>query len=262
VAELGLPVEVLDHLPCQELEDNLSVKSLLSIENWQTILQNAHDRTSDMRGLLAAIDSGIRVALREAGLDLGTVNGPHIAEMLQLLAEAPASIRDCDFLTVEERYAMFSVSVDGVSDEYVQAAQHATLELFENERVNEPGSVRDSCAPRNSSVTEVFEIALDKIQRQATRAEEDELFTDDAELREGIIKHLAASPSVSDAVVDGRPTADVLNERLRNLERPEFHLIARLVISVDEVDEACRRWLLALKGDAEPEGPRSQVATG
>ena len=44
-------------------------------------------------------------------------------EILQLLAEAPDSIRHCDFLTLEERYALFSVEMEGVADEHIQAAQ-------------------------------------------------------------------------------------------------------------------------------------------
>jgi len=122
VAEMRLPAEVLDCVPCQLLDDGLSAKSVLSPEAWKTILVNANDRTSNDAGLLAAVESYVRVAVRDAGFDLGAICGPEIAEMQQLLTSAPPAIRECEFLSLSERHQLFTIAVDGVPVEHVHAA--------------------------------------------------------------------------------------------------------------------------------------------
>jgi hypothetical protein len=250
MAELRLPTGVLDHLPCRVRDDGKSVQAVISPERWQTIVQDADQRTSDFAGLLAVLDSHIRVALREAGVDLSGVLGPAAAEMLQLLAEAPASIRDAEFLTLFERYELFTVPVDGVPEEQVEAAQDATLHHLRQRRMStsDTPKVRNGCAPRGHSVTDVFFGALAEIQLQAAQVEEDEVFSDDEILIQDIVEHLCECRSVRDAAVEGRPATEVLATQLQALERSMLHLVATYVRagSAEVAEQACRRWLLAV----------------
>jgi DNA-binding Lrp family transcriptional regulator len=258
VGKLRLPGEVLDCLPVNGTSNDRRSQIALSLADWQAALGQCETGAGNAAGIIPLVEAAVRVRLREAGVDPATVFSPVIIEMEQQLAEAPASIRDAKFLTLEERHCLHSLINEAleeavVAEDLLLEARRATLELIRVERTGKHEGVRGRCAPSVEYVTRVFCEQLSEIRDEAIRRVQDEHFADDEALRDGIIEHLSEVTVISEATVNGQPAAEVLSARLRDLDRAEFHLLASLVLSNDVVDDACRRWLLAMGGDVQEE---------
>ena len=238
--------------------NDMNARIALPLADWKSVLVQCNTSAGNSAGIIPHVEAAVRVALREAGVDPTTVFSPVVIEIEQQLTEAPASIRDADFLTLEERHCLHSLMKDAleeavVAEDLLLKAMAATLELIQGDRTGMHEGVRGRGAPSAEYVSRVFCDQLSEIRDEAIRSEQDDHFADDQALLDGIIAHLCAASAIDDATIGGQPAAEVLSDRLRGLDKAEFHLIASLVLSNDVVDDACRRWLLAMGGEVQEE---------
>ena len=242
VAELRLPVTVLDHLPCTVVGE--TVEAALPAGTWATILHDVSPQAGNEAGLCSLVDSAVRVALRRAGIELDAVYGPHVAEMLQLLKQAPEFICQADYMTLEEQFWLATVEVDE-AEELALAAKQATCERLLCQRGTAEGEVRKRCASESSGVEKTFWECLEQLQHEETDEEEDALFADPDRLYAAVYEKLAESPAVCDGVIDDEPAVEVLAKRLDLLDWPEFYFMASLVLHSGSLEAAGQRWLEA-----------------
>ena len=238
VGRLGfyVPAEVMDLLPCEIRGDK--VTALITPEVWETILRNAASHANDPRGLSALVQSGVRTALRKAGVDLSRVCGPEVAEAVQIIQGAPDFIRDADFLSLDEQMRLATATADA-SASVIQRAKEMSVEQL---RINRTSAGNEKPL-FTGSVDAIFKACLEHILREQPVAELDKLFADRVRLLEAVLAKVGASKSVNGNLVDGRPAAEVLAERLRAMEPPEFALLAAGLLGSPD---PARRWIAVI----------------
>ena len=234
VAEGELGVWVMSDLPCRETDG--VVKALISTKQWQDIVTPAADRDLDAFGLRAAIQAGVRLALTENGHDLADVQGPEIAEKLQIAAAAPEYIRNA-LLSLDEQ-VWLAIKVEA-GDEDVETVAKNTIASINNDSLS---GKKLRKAPGNRRIGDIF---ADELRR---------LTTPDRELDDADVDAVAGviGTSLNDASVADRPAIDVLRERLEAMEWPEFYLIAALAQG-EELNIAASQWLAAMQDEATEE---------
>lgn len=248
VAELMLPVAVVEYLPCQNGSEGVEI--LLPLEAWRAILENAAKSNATESHAVTLVTAGVRTALREAGYDLGAVLGPEVAELVEIVRAAPPFIRKADHLSLEQQAELATIEAEE-DDEVVQRAKQLVCEFLRLKRCSD--------APKNSdarqlpeslgtSVSVVFKACLDLLHSQEQAATEEELFNDPERLFEVVLEHFGETEAIRDGQVDGRPATEVLAERLHPLDWPEFFLLASHVLDGSPGEDGARRWLEALGG--------------
>ena len=232
VAECGLGVWVMGELPCREVDGH--AQTLISTEQWQHILTHASSRDLDAFGLRAAIQSGVRLALTKNGHDLADVQGPEIAEKLQIVAGAPAYIGDSSLSLDEQVWLAGKVAAGG---DDVEVAAKSTISALEGDRVGR------KCLKKAPGKRRIGDIFANELRRLTTTDDEVDSAADVDEVA-CVIAELLGNASVGD-----RPAIDVLRDRLDDLEWPEFDLLAALVQG-KELSVAASQWLAAIQDEA------------
>ena len=241
VAEGRLPAWLLDELPCATA--NGSTRVCISPKEWASTLKNASAHSTSAADLQLAVQSDIRRALRQKKVDVAEVYGPQVAELLQSLEDAPPFIREAAWLSVEEQYRLAMLEADA-TEEVILRAKERACELLRCQRAG--GKARRGSAI--DSVDQAFFQCLGRVQEEVALAKEDELFAAPERLMETVLEQLSESGAICDGVVDGRPAAEVLAERLDAVEWGEFYLLATCLLHTDALELAGQRWLSAVGG--------------
>lgn len=283
LAELQLPVGLMYELPCTTATDNVTallsptgnvaallspkgsitnfvspkdnLTALLPPKDWRKILTDATTRTSNPKGQLAVVQSAVRVALRKAGIDLETACGPEAAETAQLVQKAPAFIRAADRLTLEEQATLAFIKADAPEQMVTRAKEMAVKCLQQRRGASTAAKAKKNGQPApdyGNNVEDVFQECLNEIYRDERRAKEEQIFADPEKLLKTVLAKLAMSEVVAKAKVNGTPAADVLIERLNDLDWPEFYLLATFVLRSNAVDDAVGHWLASMKATETP----------
>jgi ParB/RepB/Spo0J family partition protein len=241
VAELHLPVGLLDELPCKTANDQATV--LLSPEEWKTILTNIPGRTTNPKGQLALVQAAVRVALRNAGVDLESVYGPATAEAVQIVEAAPDFIQNAAHLTLAEKVELATISSHALPDAERQAKQ-LVVEYLGQQRGGKKGQ---RSTQWGTTIAEVFSRCLQQVAHDQRLAKEDQLFSDPERLLKAVLGKLAAARAITAGCVGEDSAVDVLTERLSSLAYPEFALLATYVLRDPDrvVDDAAARWMEA-----------------
>ena len=253
------PSDAMSLLPCEARGE--VVVALIAPDKWAAILRDAAKHLDDPKGLHPLVASGVRRALREAGVDLAAVLGPEVAEAVQIVHGGPDFIREADFLALKEQVQLIMAQADA-PEEIVLQAKRMTVEQFRTTRTN-VGS-NDSGLPGTKalsgrSVIAAFENCVGRILREQHVVAEDELFGDRDHLMQAVLAKLAVAKEISKAVVGDRPAAEVLAQRLQCLDLPEFTLLAAgLLQSV----APARHWVKAASGCVDaPEKINKKAST-
>jgi hypothetical protein len=165
--------------------------------------------------------------------------------MLQRLADAPDFVRNADFLTLDEQVALVSAGV--VADEdIIRRAQQFVVDEFRRRRRTPSAEAADHDPLESATVIEALAEAIDRIGVAQRQDDEDALFADGDALLAMILDALDAQRSLAGRIIDGRPAEEVLRERLGALDRPEFCLLAVLLID-DSVVTPVERWFCAAR---------------
>jgi hypothetical protein len=257
VAELRLPTAILEMLPCST--DDCQPRVLLPASKWVASLKYASERTSDHAGIEALVASGVRVALRDAGVDLQAVQGPEVAELMQLVETAPDYIRGAELLSLAEKTELAAVGPTVPQDVATRAKQLA-VEYLQRRRgagVQDAAQKRGSRAVRiGKSIRDVFDHFVTQIRRDDQSTRETRLFDDPDHLLKAVLVQLAASDTLADASLGDRQAFDVLAEQLQALDWPMFALVATCILRSSCAAAAASRWLDAMQEPtAEPEEP-------
>ena len=261
--QLFPPASLLDYLPCQNKDGSAVV--LLTPEEWGAILHDAAARTSNPKSLPARVQEAVLRALLAAGINPAGVYGAQLAEATALVQSAPAFIRDGSLLALEEKVWLATVAGDGPQD-LVLEAKRLTCEVIQEDRQAQPTSNPKSrpVAGGSTAVVEgVFKVCVQQLIERRQAAEEDKLFADRDRLLETIIAKLATAKSFDEAVIENRPAAEVLKERLEALPHAELEMLAAAVLHAESVVPLISRWLKAIgDGVSKPTRARQRRAPG
>lgn len=239
-----LPAWLLDELPC--VTSNGSTRACISPKEWASILKNASAHSTSNADKRLAVQSGVRQILRKKKVDPAEVYGPQTAELLQWLEEeAPDFIREADWLNLEEQYHLATLKTDATVEATLRAKELACQVLHEQRADGKP---RRRGTSELDAIRRVFFACLHRVQGEEALAQEDGLFADPDMLQETVLATLTETEIIREGVINGRPAAEVLTERLDALEWPEFFLLATSVLHTDALDIAARRWLEAMDG--------------
>jgi hypothetical protein len=234
--------DVMDWLPCRVRDGG--VECFVSVEEWSSILQTTARRAKKASNFPVRVQNAMLECLARKRVDIREVFGPDVGEFLDILDKSPDFIRAADHLSVEER-AKLALAESRAPDEVVLRAKQMTVDYFRRLRdADAPEVPKDGGLP-NGSVTVVFEIFVKRLLQERQTAAEDKLFADRACLLEAVLARLAAAKSLNGALVDGRPAAEVLAERLRAMAPAEFALLAAGLLGSPD---PARRWLAAACG--------------
>jgi ParB/RepB/Spo0J family partition protein len=241
-AELQLPVQVLDLLPCRY--DGPRGEVILPLDVWRDLLRDCAERDVDRNDLLANVRAGVEVALHKAGVDLGEYLGPKVALVLQQLEQAPEFIRTATHLSVDEQFQLYQASADA-SPELVLQAKQETVELLRRRRSGDDLSPREA-ELADGRIEDVFQRCLQCLVQQQQASEEDEIFVGE-DLAETAVWKLAEYGVLEGMVVDGRPALEVLVEQITQ-SRALLEFTASLLTRPTDIETATRRWLRAMEG--------------
>jgi hypothetical protein len=247
-AELGLPVEIMDHLPC--IAEGKLVRILLTPEQWGAALQKCAGHEEVTQECHAIAKAAMRVALRNAGIDPASVGDARLAEKFQIVEQGPDFVRDADFLTLDEQF--YLAQVDDQSDNpLVQEARQMTCALIRDRREN-PGTedAAATCKADLLGVKEIYASCVHELVRAQRLAQDDELLADGESLTETLVGALGKSGAIQDREIDGRPALDVFAERLAAIPSPELHLLGMCLLRRD-IAVAADRWLTAVLQEEE-----------
>jgi hypothetical protein len=209
------------------------------VEEWSSILQTTARRAKKASNFPVRVQNAMLECLARKRVDIREVFGPDVGEFLNILAKSPDFIRAADHLSVEER-AKLAIAESRAPDEVVLGAKKLTVDHFRRLRDAEaPEGPEDDGLP-NGSVTAVFEACVRQLLQEQQTTAEDKLFADPARTHEVVLSKLAGSPAIANRVIDGRPAAEVLAERLRAMPPPEFALLAAGLLGSPD---PARRWL-------------------
>lgn len=263
VARLHLPVETLDRfLPCTVEDDK--VKVLISPEQWCEILTTCVERASLIDDCFAMIRASIRLTLRKAGTDLQDVTDPRVAELLDIVRSAPDFIQAAS-LSLSDKVYLTKATADVPEEILLQAKQEAckTLQARDGWLTADPELLREggmeslqARLPQTQAEwsTITAESALNqelaKVTWDTQIAERNALFANQEQLHEVVVEHLKTSHNIREGNIAGRPTYEVLEERLRRLPWPEFVMLAAYVLGHDIA--AAGFWEQAVLSEQEP----------
>ncbi len=246
VADVRLPANVLDLLPLKR--DGKALVALLDPAAWRRILAEARKHSARESQSVDLVVCGVQTALKKAGVNLGDVYGPRVTAMLQDLEAAPEAIRDAEFLSIEERWLLHKIVVDGDQNVVVQAKQLA-LEYLRQQRAGDGADRADP--PRRAeraSVRDVLQVCVLAVMRRRQLEAEEKLFSDRGELLGSVLAAMAGSPAIRDGTIAGHPAVEVLADQIRALPEPMLHIVAGLAVGDPPVETAGRRWM-AVQGD-------------
>jgi hypothetical protein len=228
LADRGLPVELLDSLPCQRTAEGFAV--WISPQEWEEILDDASTHADDDAELIAAIEIGLRVSLQRLGVDLAKAFGPRFAELLLALDDAPDFIREAQHLTIAEQVAVHHFRTEA-EPELVLEAKRMAVEQLRRRRdptVDDPG---DPSAP-TPDVTTLLAECVEALEYQAAAAKCVLLPSDRECLCEFVLNHIQQDRAIEDAQVDGRTLRDVLMDEADTLSKEMLAYIRSLMMPV------------------------------
>lgn len=250
LAELHLPVWLLDELPCAAADKGARVCT--TPKEWATILKSAASHAENGADLQASVQSGVRLALGRKKIDIAEVLGPQVAEQLQLLQSAPKFILEAYHMSLEEQCELAAVADDGLPEGVILRAKEMVCDQLRRQRsggkANSNGKTRRRAAAADESVVAVFRECLQRVRQEEALAEEENLFADQDRLAEVIRDKLSEAAALDGVTVDDRPAAEMLAERLDALDWPEYFVLATAVLHTDALDIAASRWLDAVGG--------------
>ncbi len=224
VGELRLPIKVLDCLPYEPVGGG-AVKAVLNVEQWDGILRSAAEQTNDRNYRTSLIQKAVSEALCEDGKDPAAALSHQQLDMLNALMDAAPSIRDADFLNIEEQYKLYRAT-EHADRKLEQRAKTMTVEAVRRGRLESEKDDHDGPSVKNRSIVTVFRDFLDQLRRKRQRGKEDALFADQDRLAAKVLERLGADAAIEDALIDGRPAAEVLAEDVRQLPHRVLTLLA------------------------------------
>lgn len=233
------PVELPNLLPCHR-EDGCATVALPA-DKWASILCDAAGRAADEDGLVALVEKGVRVALKQAGVDPGEVLGPDVAEAMQILSNAPACIREADMLTLDEQAWLATVEVKA-ADDVVATAKELACDYIQRQR---SGSGNNHDDYIDGGIDDVLRHFVDRLLHERDESVLDKFFADREQLIATTLVKFAECRS-SKVVVGDQLASNLLASRLRALPDPELALLAASVLQLPRLDDAAARWLAAL----------------
>ena len=194
------------------------------------------------------VEIGVRTALTKAGANLTKVYGPALGLMQQELEKAPAFIREAAEMTIKEKFDLLHPTVDAM-DVDLLAAKQQTVEHFRHRRQSGGDGDEGYQQESNDTVCTVFERCLRALLDKRKATAEAQLLSDPEQMVAVVVKALSRSPAFQDSRVGGRPTTDVLDERVRQLQEPELRVLVSLVTG-KSAEAAGQRWLAAMNSEA------------
>lgn len=238
VAELSITPDVMEFLPIDHHNDQV----FISAQAWKKLLHKAAQKQPKRQALIAATESGVRLALEDEGVDPEDICTPEEAEALRVVARAPAFIKSADHLRLPEKQWLAQVEVD-VDEEVLREVQRRTCDLLLDARCGTGNSEPKCSGPIESVVDSCLrELAVDQ------------LFQPTEELVELVTRQLSTTASIQSGVVNGVPAREALRSRLNELDWPEFFLIASYVMDSPPHEAATARWLHAMEANFSQEG--------
>ena len=242
LADHRLGASLLDHLPCQREKNK--VKVLISLAEWEEILEDASHHTDDDDDLLAMVDSGIRVELKRKGVDLAKLFGPQVAELLQVLENAPNFIRDADHLTLVEQVALHRFDLETDPD-LVEEVKRMAVERLRQRRCGSQANGTQGSPGGDGDVQAVLGQCLNDVREQEILLEENDVLDDRSQLYASVISRIDLDETIKDTTVNGRPASDVLREEVDNLSAPMLALLGSALAPQESAMSPARRWLKA-----------------
>jgi ParB-like chromosome segregation protein Spo0J len=237
VAKLGMTADVMDSLPIGTTGEHSEV--MITPEAWDNLLAQAKEKASKRSGLLAEIEAGVRLALRETGIDPADVCSPADAEALRIVENSPKFIQQADHLTLSEKRWLAEIP-EPEGDDITSIAKEQVCQLLHEVRSGKKSKNMPSLL---DSPAAYFQFCFAIIERQRQNAAIDELFADGDALAAKLIEKLSQTAAIRDGLVGEQGALECLTQRLSGVELPEWHLIASLVIQPGAIEEAATRWL-------------------
>ena len=240
-----LPIRFLDLLPCQYQESQGKV--VIPLDQWSEFVGTACRRYEGVHDRYATISTRVSAWLRENGINKSDVCGLEAARLINELKDAPEILRNATILAVEERVSLFR-EIGEEPDERANEALQSVLSELQARRVNDDGE-SEAAVPAGEPVVKMFQSTLRELERNDLIAGEDELFGDRHEIHSWLQTWLGESDVLCDSLINERPAAAVLAERLDDLALPERILLVAAIAesTVVPIEE---RWLAAVEAEA------------
>lgn len=252
IAEFRFPPKTIGLLPTDR-ESKTVIRPLLSADVWRKILQHVAEGPRGKDGGFGKIQAGVRVALREAGLNPAAVMDSHVLESLQLLDAAPAYIRQAGFLTIEEQVELLQADIPGPTAVAAIIRQVAVAKLGESRTKGGRKKKGPQLTVREALRDAQREVQADGKANAALSANTSE------ELSVTAITKLA-SCFLAGETVQGQPAVEVLIERVKGLSDPEQTLIWAALATSSSPRTLATAWLsqiLKAKNRSRPKQPPS-----
>jgi ParB/RepB/Spo0J family partition protein len=253
LARLRLPLRVLDEfLPARCTDDRIQI--LMSPEQWDAMLRDCDKRADgDAEKRDAMIAASIRLHLRRQGVDSEDLGNPRVALLLE---SGPDFIRQAD-LPLLDKVRLICHNPDVPADVLLEAKRGACEDLKTRQAVlaPDPETLREleleqhtlqsvQAHWRSYTPEQFLQHRIADILRERTLAARDHLFGDPDRIRAAILKRLQEMFVFRESKMGGRPTSEVLGERLAALPWPEFVYLAAHVTGHE--DAALSFWIRAV----------------
>ena len=265
LARLGLPPRLANTIPVVRAEGaNPPFVVQVPAERWTALLENCAARNAGEVEAVAMVKAGVRLALRDAGVDLEDVGDPRVAELLAEVDEAPDFIRD-SALSVWDKARIHRFAAE-VPEEVLTAVKRRACELLEQRdrvlggtadfMVGIPAPDAESLKGRWSGVTwqSAIEAALAEVTRDREIAAVNALFGDRDRLTTALVEALAKYHAIREQQIGEVAALEVLRSRLDAVPWPELRLLAGYVLDGVAKTAAPGLWLHAARQEGRAEG--------
>ncbi len=242
------PVDELNrHLPCEADEHQRIMKVLITSIEWEQALDACAERTNDGCEWDEIIDAGVRVALRNAGLEPEDVADPRVVEMMDMVNAAPQWVRDADdSLASKVNYLRIMKDVpEEDAEEVIRRAEEIVKLRCDSLKHM---SFRDKILYQMQVPTGLEPIVNEVVMtmnRDRESAAEKALYADRTQLMDRILEHAEQAHTMRTEELDGRPALEVMRERLSQMPWPEFRYLASFVL--EDAVGAQGRWFQSVR---------------
>ena len=278
-ADLGLSAEFLDdHLPITR--DGDGFRLAIEPDEWEDILKNCTSRAITELDFEPMVRASVRVAYLRKGVDPEDVTDPRVVAAMGDIRDAPEFIRDADYLTVWDKLWLHRCKpTSEVSNDLLLTVKQCTCEAMKIRHDALTGNVegleeadavtREQIRAQlktiwsGRTIDVVFKECLEQELRDRMLRDRNVLFEDRGRLTDEVLECLRYYYLIRECIVDGRPAAEVLRERLDKLDLPEFKMLAGYVLTERYSTSPTSLWFFAIGGkdprdDHEEDAPEKE----